>query len=94
MLDTVTVTVTKINGESFGIGLQDYYGGSRVRVLVPGGAGASVRFNSSLVSPVRLATCSILRVHVLVPGGAGASVRFNSVSPVRLATCSILHIEG
>eukprot|EP00729_Bicosta_minor_P028968 gene28968-2578_t len=41
MLDTVTVTVTKINGESFGIGLQDYYGGSRVHVLVPGGAGAS-----------------------------------------------------
>lgn len=60
MLDTVTVTVTKINGESFGIGLQDYYGGSRVHVLVPGGAGASVRFNS--VSPVRLATCSILHI--------------------------------
>ena len=43
-LGTVAVTVTKTNGGGFGIGLQDYQGGSRVHILAPGAAGVSVRY--------------------------------------------------
>lgn len=42
MLQIVRITVTKAEGSGFGLGLQDYNGGTRIHIVAPGAAGAAV----------------------------------------------------
>lgn len=42
MLQIVRITVTKAEGSGFGLGLQDYNGGTRIHIVDPGAAGAAV----------------------------------------------------